>query len=132
MILPLLMPPLPIPPLLLEAGPSGYGVALLQTLLALAAVCVLAWALLRFGARRGLGVSRGRVRVLERVPLDHRRALYLVGIGERIWLIGVGDGGAPALLAELDPSELPPPAERPAGLLELMEKLRRPGPQPPA
>lgn len=122
------IPLLPIPPLLLEA-PGGYGVALLQTLLALAAVCVLAWALLRFGARRGVGVSRGRVRVLERVPLDHRRALYLVGIGERVWLIGVGDGGAPALLAELDPSELPPPAERPAGLLELMEKLRR---QPPA
>lgn len=97
-----------------DAGlPGGYGVALLQTILALAAVCVLAWVLLRWGARRGmgLGVSRGRVRVLERVALDPRRALYLVRVGDKVLLIGAGDGAAPAVLAELDPADLPPEAE---------------------
>jgi hypothetical protein len=64
--------------------PGGYGIALLQTLFALAAVCVLAW-------------------------------VYVVKIGERVLLLGAGDGGSPTLLTELDPSTLPPEdARRPA------------------
>lgn len=110
---------------LLQASeaPGGYGIALLQTLFALAAVCILAWVVLRWSARRGLGVGRGRVRVLERVPLDGRRALYLVEIGERVLLVGAGEGGAPSLLTELDPSELPPMPEKPS-LAELVARLR--------
>jgi flagellar biosynthetic protein FliO len=98
------------------AVPGGYGVALLQTLLALAAVCILAWVVLRWGARRGFGVGLGggRVRVLERVALDPRRAIYLVQVADKVLLIGAGDGAAPAVLAELDPSELPPEPERSA------------------
>jgi flagellar biosynthetic protein FliO len=100
--------------------PGGYGVALLQTLLALAAVCILAWVVLRWGARRGLGVggTGGAVRVIERVALDPRRALYVVQVGERVLLLGTGDGAAPALLTELDPGALPARAEpRGAGAL---------------
>lgn len=115
----------PVFALLQSTAPGGYGVALLQTLLALAAVCILAWVVLKWSARRGLGLGRGgRVRVIERVPLDGRRSLYLVEIGERVLLIGAGEGGAPALLAELDPAELPPAPERPASLAELVAKLR--------
>ncbi len=115
-------------PLLQSTPPGGYGVALLQTLLALGAVCILAWVVLRWSARRGLGLGRpGRVRVLERVPLDGRRALYLIEIGERVLLVGAGEGGAPALIAELDASELPPAPERPASLVELLGKLRAKG-----
>lgn len=89
--------------------PGGYGAALLQALLALGGVCVLAWVVLRFGARRGFGVGArgGRVTVLERVPLDPRRSLYLVKVGERILLLSAGDGAAPALVAELAEDELP-------------------------
>ena len=73
----------------LQSGaPGGYGVALLQTLLALGAVSILAWVVLRWSARRGLGVGRGRrVKVLERTPLDGRRALYLVSVGDRVLLL---------------------------------------------
>lgn len=115
-------------PLLLQGAsdlPGGYGVALLQTLLALAVVCILAWVVLKWGARRGLGgASRGRVKVLERIPLDRGRSLYLVSIGERVLLVGAGDGSAPSLLAELDPDELPPAPERPEGFAELVDRLR--------
>ena len=92
--------------------PGGYGLVLLQTLFALAGVCVLAWVVLRWGARRGLGMGAlgGRVRVLERIALDPRRSLYIVKVGERVLLLGAGDGGSPSLLTEIDPDTLPPEA----------------------
>lgn len=117
-------------PVLLQAAdlPGGYGVSLLQTLLALAAVCILAWVVLRWSARRGLGVSRGRVKVLERVPLDGRRALYLIEVNGRQLLVGVGDGGAPALLTELEVDDLPVGREPVATFGDLVRRLR---PEPP-
>jgi flagellar protein FliO/FliZ len=91
--------------------PGGYGVALLQSLLALAAVSVLAWVVLRWAAKRGARFgSSSRVKVLERAGLDARRSLYLVEVGERVLLVGVGDGGPPSLLTEIDPATLPEPA----------------------
>lgn len=104
--------------------PGGYGVALLQTLLALAAVCVLAWVVLKWSARRGLGLGSRRIKVLERTPLDGRRSLYLVSIGERVFLIGGGEGAAPSVLAELEPDELPELPERPASFAELVARVR--------
>ncbi len=110
---------------LLQSGlPGGYGVSLLQTLLALAAVCILAWVVLRWSAKRGFNLGSGRIKVLERTPLDGRRALYLVEVGERVLLVGAGEGGAPALLAELDPAELPPAPERPASMTEWVARWR--------
>lgn len=90
--------------------PGGYGVALVQALLALVAVCILAWTVLRWSAGRGLGSLGGgqRIQVIERAHLDARRTLYLVKIGERAYLVGAGETGAPSLLAEIPVSELPP------------------------
>lgn len=111
--------------------PGGYGAALLQALLALGGVCVLAWVVLRFGARRGFGVGAGRggrVTVLERVALDPRRSLYLVKVGERVLLLSAGDGGAPALVAELAENELPeievPPRARFADVIGRITQQR--------
>ena len=89
--------------------PGGYGVALLQTLLSLGAVCLLAWVALRWASKRGFGFgARGqRVKVLERVTLDPRRSLYLVEVAGKVLLLGAGDGSSPTLLAELDPDALP-------------------------
>jgi flagellar biosynthetic protein FliO len=83
--------------------PGGYGVALVQALLALVAVCILAWSVLRWSAGRGLGGLGGgqRIKVLERAHLDARRTLYLVQIGDRTLLVGAGETGAPSLLAEI-------------------------------
>ncbi len=86
---------------------EGYLFEMLRTLLALAGVCLLAWGLLRVLARRGWGRPFARagslVEVIERVPLDARRALYVVRAGGRVLLVGVGESGAPSLVAELDP-----------------------------
>jgi len=90
--------------------PGGYGLALLQALLALGAVCVLAWAVLRWAAQRGLGgaSSAQRIKVLERVPLDARRTMWLVEVGGRVLLVGGSDGGSMTLLTEVDADALPP------------------------
>ena len=88
--------------------PGGYGVALLQTLLALAAVCILAWTVLRWSSGRGLtGLGGGRIEILERAHLEPRRTLHLVRIGARTFLIGSGESGPPAILAEIPSGELP-------------------------
>ena len=105
--------------------PGGYGAALLQTLLALGGVCLLAWVVLRWGARRGFGkFGGGRVRVLERVPLDPRRSLFLVQVGERVLLLGAGDGAAPSLLAELEPDELPELAVSKSSFADVIAQVR--------
>ncbi len=105
--------------------PGGYGAALVQTLLALGGVCVLAWVVLRWASRRGLGVGRGqRIKVVERVPLDARRALFLVEVGGKMLLVATGDG-APTLLTELDPADVPTP-EKPASFADVLKRIRKP------
>lgn len=104
--------------------PGGYGAALLQSLLALAAVSILAWVVLRWSARAGLGRGGKHLEVLERLALDHRRGLVLVRAGRRTLLLGVGEGAAPRLVAELDAGELPDlPAAKPS-FLEILRTQR--------
>jgi flagellar biogenesis protein FliO len=95
------------------------------TLLVFLLVVGLAWFGTRWLTRRLWGVpgtGAGRIRVLERVPLEPRRTLYLVEIGSRILLIGAGDRDL-RVLAEMDRAALPepPPAER----RSFAETLRR-------
>ena len=86
---------------------GGYGAALLQAVLALLAVSVLAWVVLRGLARGGMLRGGGRIRVLERTPLDARHALVLVKVDGETLLLGVGDGSAPTLLKTLPVHDSP-------------------------
>jgi flagellar protein FliO/FliZ len=85
-------------------APSGYGWLLLRGLLALAAVCLLAYVVLRFLSRRvyGTAAGGGLMRVVARLPLEPRRSLYLVEVAGRYLLVGLGENGAPTTLAEID------------------------------
>ena len=87
---------------------AGTAAQLLQALAALAAVCILAVVLLKAAASRGWGTGAGKgpVRVLQRIPLEGRRSLYLVQAGRRILLVGTGESGGPTLLLELGEQEL--------------------------
>jgi flagellar biogenesis protein FliO len=78
-------------------------------LLALAGVSGLAWIVRsrlarrgRLGFASGLGRGSSRLRVLERVALSPRRQLYLVEADSRVFLLGTGEAGPPALIAELE------------------------------
>src|SRR5579871_1799947 len=81
---------------------TSYGAWLLQTALALVAVCALAALVLRV-LRRANGGSRA-LRVVARLTLEPRRAVYVVAAGGKFLLVGVGDGPM-AVLAELTPEE---------------------------
>jgi flagellar biogenesis protein FliO len=85
---------------------GGYGWLLLRTLLALGAVLLLAWLVIRFGLRRlaDAGPARrakgARLEVLERRGLGPRAALFAVRAGSRVFLVGSSEAGV-RLLSEL-------------------------------
>jgi flagellar biogenesis protein FliO len=81
----------------------GLGSSFALSLVSLAVVCLAAYGALRWFSRRGVGRSEGPVRVLSRCSLEPRRAVYLLQVAGRCFLVGVGDGPM-SLLAEIDPS----------------------------
>lgn len=97
---------------------AGYLWDFTRSVLALLGAGALVWLLLRGLQQRGFVRSEGPVRVVQRVPLEPRKSLYVVRAGERTLLIGCADGAAPALIAELpQDASVPEPsaAEREVG-----------------
>lgn len=87
---------------------TELGLMVIQTLAVLALIALAAWAFVRFVAPRLQG-SRGklRMRVIERLPLEQRRSLYLVEVDNTPFLIGAAEGSI-RLLKELETTEIPP------------------------
>ena len=78
----------------------------METFVTLVAVCALAFVVL-WGARRmGLGRASGPIELRGHLPLDGRRVIYLVKVGSRVYVVGVGEGGF-TKLGEIPESELP-------------------------
>jgi flagellar biogenesis protein FliO len=68
----------------------AYVVQTLVTLVGVGALGVL----LVYGARRaGVGRASGPMAIVGRLPLDARRALYLVRVGRAIYVIGASEMG---------------------------------------
>lgn len=91
--------------MLADAALPGYGAYLLQTTLALLFVAGLAALLLRALRRRGFGAASRALRVVTRLSLEPRRALYVIEAAGKYLLVGVGDGPM-TTLAELDSAEV--------------------------
>jgi flagellar biogenesis protein FliO len=84
---------------------SPLVVYVIQTAVTLAGVGALA-VLLVYGARRaGVGRATGPLTVVGRLPLDARRALYLVRVGRAIYVIGASEAGL-VKLGEMPETEL--------------------------
>jgi flagellar protein FliO/FliZ len=73
---------------------------LLSTTVALAFVCALAVGALRLLGPRKFSERHVEMRVVEKLPLDARRSLYLIEVAGRRMLVGAGDGPL-TLLKEL-------------------------------
>jgi flagellar protein FliO/FliZ len=69
---------------------AHYVVETLVTLLAIVALAVV----VLIGARRaGMGRSAGPLELVGRLPLDARRAVYLVRVGTVIYVVGASEAG---------------------------------------
>jgi len=85
---------------------SPYSSYIVETLVTLVVVCGLAYVVL-FGARKlGLGRASGPIRLVGQLPLDARRGIYLVKVGEHVLVVGVAEGGM-TKLGEMPASDLP-------------------------
>ena len=92
---------------------GSYAGYLLETFFTLVVVCALAVAVL-WGARRfGIGRATGSIKLVGQLPLDARRAIYLVEIGEQVIVVGASEGGL-TKLGEMPAKDVPREVERPA------------------
>jgi flagellar biogenesis protein FliO len=83
-----------------------YASYIIETFVTLLAVCAIAFVVL-YGARRlGVGKPRGPVRLVGQLPLDARRAIYLVAVGKQVIVVGVSEAGF-TKLAELGEDDIP-------------------------
>jgi flagellar protein FliO/FliZ len=91
---------------------TSYAGYLLETLLTLAVVCAAAFGVL-YGARRlGVGRATGPVTLAGHLPLDGRRAIYLVRVGAQVFVVGASEAGL-TKLGEIPASDVPPRAAEP-------------------
>ena len=80
----------------------------------LTGVAALAVLLLSVGRRFGIGRPSGPLELVGRLPLDGRRAVYLVRVGETVYVVGASEAGLNKL-GELPKEGLELPAAVPAG-----------------
>jgi len=107
---------------------SPYAGYLIETFVTLVAVCLLA-AIVLWGARRlGVGRPKGPIELLGHLPLEARRGIYLVKVGARVFVVGVGEAGftklgeiAAEALPEVEPAAGPSFAEVLARVLKRKE-----------
>jgi flagellar protein FliO/FliZ len=81
------------------------GDLLVKTLVVLMGIAALAYLVLYAGRRLGLGRPAGPMALVGRLPLDHRRMLYLVRVGGRVFVVGASEAGL-STLGELPEHEL--------------------------
>jgi flagellar biosynthetic protein FliO len=79
----------------------GVGSSLALSFVSLGLVCVVAYWVLRWLGRRGVGRPPSNIRVVGQCYLEPRRSVYLVEAAGRCFLLGVGDGPI-NLIAEVD------------------------------
>ena len=84
----------------------GLGSSLALSFVSLGMVCLVAFGVLRWLARKGVGQVDASIRLVGRCGLEARKAVYLIEAGGRCFLVGVGDGPM-TMLAEIEKSALP-------------------------
>lgn len=116
------IPPPDVPEEVTKAADESMGFLLFRTLIVLGMVVMMAYVSLNWGLRKMLGLkapSAGTgsvLSVIERVPLDQRRSLFVVKAAGEYLLVG-GSEGSLGLISKLDTAEVERlRAEKPAPL----------------
>ncbi|HEY3235863.1 MAG TPA: flagellar biosynthetic protein FliO [Polyangiaceae bacterium] len=104
----------------------------IQTLVTVAGITALAVLVLYGAGRIGIGRPTGSLELVGRLPLEGRRAIYLVRVAETVYVLGSSEAGINKL-GELSPSEVvgTAPARSTPGFSQVLERAlgrrRRPG-----
>jgi flagellar biogenesis protein FliO len=100
---------------------SPLATYLVETFVTLAAVIVVAILVLLGAKRLGIGRPLGPMRLVGRMPLDARRAVYLVQVANQVLILGASEAGITKLgelhERDLGPSGDPEPRPRFSDLL---------------
>jgi flagellar protein FliO/FliZ len=106
---------------------SPVAVYFVQAMVTVLAIVALAVLVLYGGRRLGLGRPSGPLELLGRLPLEARRAVYLVRVGKVVYVVGASEGGL-TRLGEVEADALP--AGGPGGpgptFAEVLGRLVRP------
>jgi len=110
----------------------GYGWLLFRMVVILAIVCILAYVILRWGVRRFVAPDRqvGPMQVVARLPVEPRRSVLLIRVGDRCMVVGSSEAGMTAL-GEIPASELDLGEEAPqTPFQEVLTRIRPGAPKP--
>ncbi len=109
---------------------TSYASYVIETFVTLVAVCALAFGVL-YGARRlGIGRASGAIELVGQLPLDARRAIYLVKVAGQVFVVGVGEGGF-TKLGEFPAADLPSPeASAHAPFSDVLARVLKRAPKP--
>jgi flagellar biogenesis protein FliO len=124
------LPPTELPDALKDDADGSLGFALFRTVVVLGLVLMIVWFSLNFGLRRLMGLKgpmggASVVTVLERIPLDQKRSLFVIKAAGEYLLLGSGDGNL-GLVSKLEAAEVERLLQRPQRapvLSPLLEKL---------
>lgn len=107
---------------------TPLGSYIVQTLVTLTGVVALAVLVLYAARRFGMGRAAGPLELIGRLPLDGRRAVYLVRVGKRVLVLGAGDQALTSLaeLSRDEVAELHDPASE-VSFKETLARVLRPG-----
>jgi flagellar biogenesis protein FliO len=114
---------------------TPLGRYVVETLIMLVGVAVLVVLVLAAGRRFGIGRAAGPLELVGRLPLDGRRAVYLVRVGETVYVVGASETGL-SKLGEIpkDGIELPKGETGPSGFRDVLARAfaRGSDPRPPS
>lgn len=102
-----------------------------ETLVTLLAIVALAALVLVAARRAGMGKTGGPLSLVGRLPLDGRRAVYLVRVGKTVIVVGASEAGLNKLaevpLDGLEVEAIPGTADRPFASVLARALARRKG-----
>ncbi len=101
---------------------TPFATYIVETLVTLVAVIALAILVLVSARRFGLGRPLGPLELVGRLPLEGRRAVYLVRVAQRVFILGASEAGLEKL-GELDPNWVESSSEPKGGFRDVLARI---------